>query len=494
MRDKLYEIHKETARFYYDILMSEKGAKAVAYLDERAVTLPTRRRFGLGYSGTDRAALYRYLSAKGYDGELLRQSGLVISDKKGGYFDRFSDRLMFPIFDFQGKIIGFGGRIIGKGEPKYLNSPETPIFSKSKSLYGINYARQSKAKALILVEGYMDVIALHQNGFTNSTASLGTAFNSDHASVLRKYCDSAILLFDSDEAGEKAVIRAIPVLSQAGLGVRALQLQGAKDPDEFLKKYGGEAFAKALENAGPAIIFQLKCLKKGFNLDDQIEKSRFTNEASALIAAITNSIERDIYAKELSKLAGVSIDAINAELLKLVDKKADEIKDFGYKNKPSVYSPNKLEKKYDEARRGLLSAMASSSGLAAEIAVCVAAEELITPEYIELYNILGSIYALNGNVVPADIISRFDTLESQKIISSIFSLRQSCDDESEYIKMLNQQITAVKLEYISHNMFELSQTDCPPEKKDEFDRQSLILFERKISLERLVSNQHKWLK
>ncbi len=496
LRNTLSDIHTKAARYFYDTLLSEKGAKAVLYLNERKVSQWARKRFGLGFGGNG-GELYAFLSSLGYSDELLLKSGLVIADKRGGYFDRFTGRLMFPIFDVYGKVIGFGGRILDKGEPKYLNSPETMLFSKSKSLYGINYARQSKSKTMILVEGYMDVIALHENGFSNAVASLGTAFNTDHASVLAKYCENAVLLFDSDAAGEKAVLRASPVLTQAGLHVRVLQLTGAKDPDEFLKKFGKEAFESAISSAESAVSFRLKCLKKGYNISDPIEKSRFVKDASEVIAALTSSVEREIYGKELAALSGISENAVASEVDKLSDKKTDEIKTFRYKNKPVVYSADKLEKQRDEARRSVLAAMSSSSGLAKKIIKHVNFDEFVTPCYIELYNLLSEVYAGGGTVVPAELICRFETLDEQKIVSAIFSQRQVYDNEEAYINSLNRQISIVKLEYINACIEKLPRdaeyAALSSEKQKECDKTFIFLTEKKRILNPLVSNNFNWL-
>ncbi|HBY19932.1 MAG TPA: DNA primase, partial [Clostridiales bacterium] len=246
-KEVLAKINVEAARYFYKCLKSEHGKVAKGYLDKRMLNEDIRKRFGIGYAVNSRDSLYKYLKNKGFDEKLVEITGLIIKNQNG-YHDRFWNRVMFPIFDVHDKIIGFGGRIIDKGEPKYLNSPESDIFNKRFNLYGLNYARKSRKQEFLIVEGYMDVIALHQAGFTNAVASLGTALTREQALLIRRYVTDVILIYDSDNAGTMATLRAIPILKAAGITVKILQVTDAKDPDEYINNFGVEAFTALIQN------------------------------------------------------------------------------------------------------------------------------------------------------------------------------------------------------------------------------------------------------
>ena len=240
LRAALLEINKMAANYFYYQLKQPQGQQGCQYLMGRGLTEQTIRRFGLGYSNKTSNDLYQFLRSKGYEDSILKETGLVTIEERGAR-DKFWNRVMFPIMDVNNRVIGFGGRVMGDGEPKYLNSPETKLFDKSRNLYGLNYARLSREKFILLCEGYMDVIAMHQAGFTNAVASLGTAFTSQHAALLKRYTDQVVLTYDSDGAGVKAALRAIPILKSVGMSVRVLNMRPYKDPDEFIKNLGPEA-------------------------------------------------------------------------------------------------------------------------------------------------------------------------------------------------------------------------------------------------------------
>ena len=257
-RATLLEINKTAAQYFYYQLRRENGKTAYGYLTGRGLSDETIKKFGLGYSDKYSDDLYKYLKAKGYSDELFRESGLFNIDERRGMYDKFWNRVIFPIMDVNNRVIGFGGRVMGDGKPKYLNSPETQIFDKSRNLYGLNVARTTRKNYLILCEGYMDVIAMHQAGFTNAVASLGTALTSGHASLVKRYTQEVLLLYDSDEAGVKAALRAIPILREAGVNSRVVNLRPHKDPDEFIKTEGAEAFEKRLQAATDSFMFRIE--------------------------------------------------------------------------------------------------------------------------------------------------------------------------------------------------------------------------------------------
>ncbi|MBP5304534.1 MAG: DNA primase, partial [Lachnospiraceae bacterium] len=259
-RNAILEINKEAATYYYYNLRSEGAKVAQNYLLGRKLTPETIKSFGLGFSGKGGGELYNYLKGKGYKDEILKESGLFTFDEARGVYDKFWNRVMFPIFDVNNRVIGFGGRVMGDGKPKYLNSPETKVFDKSRNLYGLNKARQSREKYMLCCEGYMDVISMHQAGFTNAVASLGTALTGLQASLLKRYTDTVILTYDSDEAGVKAALRAIPIFREAGITTKVLNLKPHKDPDEFLKNEGVDAFRKRIEEAENSFYFEIRVL------------------------------------------------------------------------------------------------------------------------------------------------------------------------------------------------------------------------------------------
>jgi DNA primase len=286
-RQRLFDLHKKAGRFFYEKLHEPVGEQARAYLQKRQMNDNIQKKFGIGYAPKGQQELYQYLQKQGFSQQELQKSGLIIERKEEkGYFDRFRNRLMFPILDIQGRVIGFGGRILSQGEPKYLNSPETLLFNKSKNLYGLNFAKNTRKREIILVEGYMDMISLYQAGFRNVAASLGTAFNQEHAKVLKKYADSVILLYDSDDAGTMAAQRAIPILTQNGFYVKVLQVPNGKDPDEFIKQSGAKAFSRLLANAQHYITFQIQCLKKQYDLTQPQQKVEFTTKTANILSKL----------------------------------------------------------------------------------------------------------------------------------------------------------------------------------------------------------------
>lgn len=277
-RARLLEINKEAARYFYSLLRSERGAHALSYFKKRNLTEETMQRFGLGYSDQYSDDLYRYLRKKGYEDEILKESGLVTIDERRGGYDKFWNRAMFPIMDVHNKVIGFGGRVMGDGEPKYLNSPETRIFDKSRNLYGLNIARSTKKDQLLLCEGYMDVIALHQAGFDNAVASLGTALTSGHANLLKRYTKNVYLTYDSDGAGVKAALRAIPILKEVGINTKVINMQPYKDPDEFISALGAEEYQKRIDQAENSFLFEIRMLERNYEMNDPAGKSAFFKE------------------------------------------------------------------------------------------------------------------------------------------------------------------------------------------------------------------------
>ena len=317
-QERLWALHKEAARFFHSQLYSPVGAEALNYAIGRGMPKSVLTRFGIGYAPDSWSALVDALRKKGYTDQELRDSGLVtISKKNGNLFDRFRDRLMFPIIDVRGNVIGFGGRIMNdkdKNAAKYLNSPETLIFNKRKNLFALNLAKKSKLGYLILVEGYMDAIALHQYGFDCAVASLGTALTEDGAALLSKYTDQVVLIYDGDTAGQNATKRAIPILEKAGLQVKVLQMRDAKDPDEFLKKFGADRFKLLLEESSNRVEYQLNAILKKYDLRDDDQKVKYLQESAELICTLGSSVQREVYSGRVAEVAKISMEAMKMEV------------------------------------------------------------------------------------------------------------------------------------------------------------------------------------
>lgn len=297
----LLEINKAAAQYYYIQLKSSRGAVGLEYFKKRKLSDETIKAFGLGYSNKYSDDLYRYLKSKGYKDDMIAKAGLISIDEKNGVYDKFWNRVMFPIMDVNSRVIGFGGRVLGDGEPKYLNSPETMLFDKSRNLYGLNYARTSRKKYMMLCEGYMDVISMHQAGYTNAVASLGTALTEQHAALLKRYTDQVILTYDSDGAGVKAALRAIPILKRAGISTKVLNMRPYKDPDEFMKNLGAEEFEKRIETARNSFLYEIDVLKAGFDMEDPEQKTAFYNQTARKLLEFGEALERDNYIQAVSR-------------------------------------------------------------------------------------------------------------------------------------------------------------------------------------------------
>ena len=316
-QERLWALHKEAARFFHAKLYAPEGQAALAYAAGRGMPKSVLTNFGIGYAPDSWTDLVDALRKKGYTDQELKDSGLVtISKKNGSLFDRFRDRLMFPIIDVRGNVIGFGGRIMKKDDnaAKYLNSPETLIFNKRKNLFALNIAKKSKLGYLILVEGYMDAIALHQYGFDCAVASLGTALTEDGANLLSKYTDQVVLIYDGDKAGQNATQRAIPILEKAGLQVKVLQMRDAKDPDEYLKKFGADKFKLLLEESANRVEYQLNAIRRKYDLREDDQRVKYIYESAELLCTLGSAVQREVYGHRVAEAAGISYDALKLEV------------------------------------------------------------------------------------------------------------------------------------------------------------------------------------
>ena len=318
LRTRILNVNKMAAKYYYYQLRTENGRQAMEYLKNRRLSDETIRSFGLGYSNKYSTDLYLYLKKQNISDELLRESGLMNVDERNGMYDKFWNRVIFPIMDVNNRVIGFGGRVMGDGKPKYLNSPETRVFDKSRNLYGLNVARTARKKNLLVCEGYMDVISMHQAGFKNSVASLGTALTTQHASLLKRYTDEVILTYDSDGAGVKAALRAIPMLKAAGISTRVLHMDPYKDPDEFIKTLGAEAFQERIDQAENSFLFEISILERDFDMRDPEGKTGFYQAAARKLMEFEQELERENYIQAVAERYHISFDSLR----KMVNREA----------------------------------------------------------------------------------------------------------------------------------------------------------------------------
>ncbi len=318
LRKRVFEANREAARFYYDTLNSPIGRTGLDYFHSRALTDRTIRHFGLGFSDDNHTSLCRHLKSKGFSENEIVAANLAFASKRGkGIYDRFSNRVMFPIIDLRGNVIAFGGRILTDEKPKYLNTSDTPVFKKSANLFSLNNAKNSGSRTLILCEGYMDVIAVNQAGITNAVATLGTALTSEQAVLMKRYADEVVICYDSDEAGQKATARAIPILRNAGLLVRVLTVPNGKDPDEFIRSKGADgpaAFKAAIEKSGNDVEYRLQKLKQSYNLETSDGKVGYLEAAAKIIAEISSPIERDVYTSKICSEYGIEKTAFASQI------------------------------------------------------------------------------------------------------------------------------------------------------------------------------------
>ena len=313
-RGRLLALNKEAARFFHSCLWSPGGESGLDYLRRRGLSKGTMTKFGLGYAPDSWDSLIHAMSGKGFSKSDLLEAGLAVSNKKGGIYDRFRDRVMFPIIDLRGDVIGFGGRVLGDATPKYLNSPDTPVFNKSRNLFALNLAKNTKLGRIVLTEGYMDTISLYQAGFDCAVASLGTSLTADHAKLLSRFTKEVVICYDSDQAGVQAAERAIPLLEKTGLKVRVLRVTGAKDPDEYIKTYGPEAFGHLLDRSENFMEYSLDQLAGKYDLNDPVQKAEYARTAAELLSRLDSPVEQEVFAAQVSQRTGIGKDALMQEI------------------------------------------------------------------------------------------------------------------------------------------------------------------------------------
>ena len=461
-RAELLEINKQAAQYYYYQLRTEGGKIGYQYLSGRGLSEETMRKFGLGYSDKFGGGLYTFLKSKGYSDERLRESGLFNVDERHGMYDKFWNRVIFPIMDVNNRVIGFGGRVMGDGKPKYLNSPETKIFDKSRNLYGLNIARTTRKKYLILCEGYMDVISMHQAGFTNAVASLGTALTSGHASLLKRYTQEVLLLYDSDEAGIRAALRGIPILRDAGVSSRVVNLKPYKDPDEFIKNMGAEAFEERLGQASDSFMFRVSIAESEFPMDEPQGQNRFFERCAELLLELKDELERNLYIEAIVKKYrgqyGVSVEDLRKRVNTLALKgtpaeNRTQPKTSGGQNK------KKKESASDQAQKLMLTWLVTYPGIFDKVAQYLNAEDFIVPLYKEVAQMLFRQREEEGQVNPAKLLNSFTDSEEQREVASLFNATIHLETQQEQDRAFADTLLRIKAESLAEKNRNLDPTD-----------------------------------
>lgn len=441
-RARLLEANKEAAKYYYYQLRMPKGQDGYRYLKKRELSDDTIKAFGLGYSNKTSNDLYLYLRQKGFEDEILTAAGLVSHNERMGMCDKFWNRVMFPIQDINHRVIGFGGRVMGDGEPKYLNSQETEIFDKSRNLYGLNFARSARKGNLILCEGYMDVIAMHQAGFTQAVASLGTAFTSGQANLLRRYTETVLLSYDSDGAGVRAALRAIDILKQSGLSAKVISLVPYKDPDEFIKAEGADEFQKRIDEAENSFLYEIRMLEREYNLKDPEGKTKFHNEIARKLCGFEQDVERENYLEAVADKYHIGFD----NLRKLVLSQAVQTGLASEVQKPrsGIHSKNTAADAARKSQRALLTWFADRPDIYQQARKYITADDFTDELYRQIAEkIFEGID--EGKLNPASIINMFEDAQKQNEAALVFHTQiEQLETKAEQEKALHDLILSVK--------------------------------------------------
>lgn len=476
-RARLLEINKEAAMYFYRLLRSPRGQNAYQYFKKRELSDETMQRFGLGYSDQYSDDLYRYLRSKGYDDQILKETGLVTIDEVRGGHDKFWNRAMFPIMDVHNRVIGFGGRVMGDGEPKYLNSPETKIFDKSRNLYGLNIARSTRKNQLLLCEGYMDVIALHQAGFDNAVASLGTALTSGHANLLKRYTKEVYLTYDSDGAGVKAALRAIPILKEVGIVTKVINMRPYKDPDEFIKALGAEEYQKRIDEAENSFLFEIRIMESQHDMNDPESKTAFYNEVAKKLLGFSEELERNNYIEAVTDKYQIGFD----NLRKLVNQLAmkDGLAREHTPLKTGIHENKKKEDGMKQSQKLLLTWLIEDPRLFGKVEKLITADDFTEELYHRVAQELFAQYDRDKNVNPAQIISLFQEEEEQKEVAGLFNARiHEVETKNDMEKALKETIIRIKQNSIDYRTKHADPTDLNALMKVVEDKRSLEKLER----------------
>jgi len=456
LKSTILDLNKEAAKYFYYLLRTKAGEKAYTYLINRELSEETIKKFGLGYANKYSDDLYKYFKKKGHADEILRQSGLVSVDEKHGMYDKFWNRVIFPIMDVNNRVIGFGGRVMGEGSPKYLNSPETKVFDKSKNLYGLNIARASRKNFILVCEGYMDVISLHQAGFHSAVASLGTSLTSGQASLLKRYTKEVMLTYDSDGAGVKAALRAIPILKSAGLSVRIIDMRPYKDPDEFIKALGADEYQLRIDNATNSFMYEIQVLQNEFDMKDPESKTAFYNEIAKKLLDFTEEIERNNYLEAVAAKYKIGFD----NLRKLVNHMALKRGGIREREKPKsgISSGRVKEDGMLKSQKLLLTWLIEDEKIFDLIKPYITEEDFTEALYRTVASMLFEQHR-SGSINPAKIINHFMNAEEQRDVAALFNATLQIETEQEKEKALHDTIFRIKQNSINYKSANTDITD-----------------------------------
>ena len=449
IKTKLLEINKIAATFYYHQLKSPAGQSGLDYLKKRQLSDKTINTFGLGYAPQLTGDLYRMLKEKGYDDELLKESGLFTYEK--GIREKFWNRVIFPIMDINNKVIGFGGRVMGDGKPKYLNSPETKLFDKSKNLYGLNVARSSRKNNLIICEGYMDVISMHQAGFNQAVASLGTALTPGHARLMKRYTDNVLITYDSDEAGVKAALRAIPILKEAGLSSKVINMRPYKDPEEFIKALGTEAFQERIDKAENSFMYEIGIIEKNYKRSDPESETAFEREVANKLVQFNEKLERDNYMKAVCRQFMIPEDGMREMVIRIGSQGGI----IPRQTQPVRRMEPARKKKEDgirQAEKILLTWMIEDGDIYDKVSEYIQPDDFIDPLFKDVASKVYEQYE-TGSVNPAAIIGSYSDGDMHSEIAAMFSAELSESlSKSEREKTLNDTVLRVKKSSLDYKL------------------------------------------
>lgn len=471
-RTRILEANKAAGKYFYAQLRMEQGQAAMEYFQERGLSRETMKKFGLGFANAASNDLYLYLRKEGYEDEILKDSGLVTIEERRGGRDKFWNRAMFPIMDANSRVIGFGGRVIGEGEPKYLNSPETMIFDKSKNLYGMHLAKSSRRPYLLLCEGYMDVIALHQAGFDNAVASLGTSFTQGHAALIRRYVKEVYCTFDSDNAGVKAALRAIPILKEAGITAKVINMRPYKDPDELIKAEGAEGYQRRIEQAQNSFLFEVEMLERDYNLKDPTEKTSFYHAVAEKILGFEEELERENYIEAVAQKYQTGYE----NLRKMVQNTGMK---SGASREAKQWTPAVQAHKKTAADGMRQSQKLMLTWLIEEPGLFASVEPFLAPEDFteELYRkVAEAVFGQcrEGRIRPAKVIDLFSDEKEQQEVASLFHAQlKEITTEAEKAKALKETIIRIKENSMNSRSKRLEPTDLDGLQKLVADKKSL---------------------
>lgn len=454
VRTKIKDMNKLAAAYFHYLLKSEHGTNAMKYLKNRGLTDETINKFGLGFSDVYSDDLYKYLRKKGYKDEELKDSGLVKFDEKQGGTDRFWNRVMYPIIDTNNRVIGFGGRVMGDGKPKYINTQDTPVFDKSRNLYGLNLAKKSKRHGIIFCEGYMDVISMHQAGFDNAVASLGTALTVGQVNLVKRFTDHVYLAYDSDEAGTKAALRALEIMREFEMSARVISLKPYKDPDELIQTEGTDSFEKRIDEALSGTMFEIRILANNYDQEDPQERTQFQKEAAKHLCMITDPLERKNYTDSVAKEYDIDPENLKEAVTRYGIANAGRTDTSVFRERSERRSPeDEKEKKFLKAERLLITWLINENSLFEVLKGKITADDFFEPVYHSIATELFDQYSKDGKVTPAAIISHYQSREEHEKVSGIMQQNFEMEiSQGEKSKVITDLVKRVKLRSIQHQI------------------------------------------